>query len=104
MNSMIERVGRALAAEEGYAYDPVPCDRRARAAIAAMREPTPATLLAGWEASASGKPPVLVDQSGLPWVAEGGTVGFSLEYDNKGPDALVSAYVAMIDAALKPDS
>lgn len=38
--SMIERVGRALANEEGYAYDPVPYDRRARAAIEAMREPS----------------------------------------------------------------
>jgi hypothetical protein len=40
MSEMIERVGRALAEEECYAYDPLPYDARARAAIAAMREPT----------------------------------------------------------------
>lgn len=39
--TMIERVGRALAAEEGYAYDPFPYDNRARAAIEAMRDPIP---------------------------------------------------------------
>ncbi|HMF68662.1 MAG TPA: hypothetical protein VK602_13770 [Phyllobacterium sp.] len=45
--SMIERVGRALAKEEGYAYDPFPYDARARAAIEAMREPTEAMVRAG---------------------------------------------------------
>jgi hypothetical protein len=37
MREMIERVARALAKEEGYAYDPMPYDARARAAIMAMR-------------------------------------------------------------------
>lgn len=46
MVSMIERVGRALAKEEGYAYDPLPYDARARAAIEAMREPTEAIIKA----------------------------------------------------------
>lgn len=40
MSEMIERVGRALAQEDGYAYDPLPYDARAKAAIQAMREPT----------------------------------------------------------------
>ena len=44
--SMIERVGRALAKEEGYTYDPYPYDVRARVAIEAMREPTDAMLSA----------------------------------------------------------
>jgi len=39
MSEMVERVARALAKEEGYAYDSVPYDARARAAIEAMREP-----------------------------------------------------------------
>lgn len=47
MTSMVERVGRALAKEEGYAYDPEPYDRRARAAIAAMRDPTETMTEAG---------------------------------------------------------
>lgn len=40
MSEMIERVGRALAAAEGHAYDPAPYNHKARAAIEAMREPT----------------------------------------------------------------
>lgn len=47
--NMIERVGRALAAEEGYAYDPLPYNRRARAAIEAMRDLTPNMEYAGSE-------------------------------------------------------
>lgn len=47
MSEMVERVARALANEEGYAYDPVPYNRRARAAIEAMREPTDAMVDAG---------------------------------------------------------
>lgn len=39
---MVKRVGRALAKLDGYAYDPVPYDAQARAAIAAMREPSEA--------------------------------------------------------------
>ena len=38
MSELIERVGRALAKEEGYAYDPFPYDERARLAVKAMRE------------------------------------------------------------------
>lgn len=37
MSDVIEQVGRALASEEGYAYDPLPYDARARAAIEAVR-------------------------------------------------------------------
>jgi hypothetical protein len=40
--TMIERVGRALAEQERYAYDPEPYDARARAAVAALREPSDA--------------------------------------------------------------
>ena len=40
LTEMVERVARALAKEEGYAYDPFPYDARARAAIEAMRDPT----------------------------------------------------------------
>jgi hypothetical protein len=47
MSEMIERVGRALAEQEGYAYDPLPYDARARAAIEAMREPTEGMVTAG---------------------------------------------------------
>lgn len=45
--SMKERIARALAAEEGYAYDPEPYDARAAAVLEAMREPTPAMIEAG---------------------------------------------------------
>ena len=40
VSEMIERVGRALAGLEGYAYDPFPYDEMARTVIKAMREPT----------------------------------------------------------------
>ena len=49
MSEMIERVGRALAKEEGYAYDPLPYDDRARAAIEAMREPSRAICEVAWK-------------------------------------------------------
>lgn len=49
MSEMVERVARALAKEEGYAYDPLPYDARARSAIEAMREPTKAMEKAGEE-------------------------------------------------------
>lgn len=35
-DQLIEHVGKALAKEEGYAYDPLPYDNRARAAIEAI--------------------------------------------------------------------
>ena len=38
MSDMIERVGRALAKEEGYAYDPYPYNVRARVAIEALSD------------------------------------------------------------------
>jgi hypothetical protein len=38
MSEIVERVARALAKQEGYAYDPLPYDERARAAIEAMRD------------------------------------------------------------------
>ena len=44
--SMVERVGRALAKAEGFAYDPYPYDERARAAIEEMRDPTDAMMAA----------------------------------------------------------
>ena len=47
MSEMIERIARALAKEEGYAYDPLPYNARARAAIEAMREPTEEMKRAG---------------------------------------------------------
>lgn len=47
MDDMIERVGRALAKAENYAYDPIPYDDRARAVIEAMRDPTQAMIKDG---------------------------------------------------------
>lgn len=44
--SKVEEVGRALAEQEGCTYDPFPYDDRARAAIAAMKKPTPAMQIA----------------------------------------------------------
>jgi hypothetical protein len=52
MMDMVERVGRALAEADGYAYDPMPYDRWARAAIEAMRVPTDNMDMAGVEAEA----------------------------------------------------
>lgn len=71
--SLIEQVGRALAKEEGYAYDPIPYDDRARAAIAAMREPTEGMC-----------------DAAIP----------KLLYDDQR-DCIADAYQAMIDEALK---
>lgn len=42
--NMRERIARALAAQEGYAYDPEPYDARADAVLNAMREPTEAMI------------------------------------------------------------
>jgi len=47
MMDMVERVGRALAEADGYAYDPMPYDRWARAAIEELRVPTEAMDRAG---------------------------------------------------------
>ena len=49
--NMVERVGRALAKEERYAYDPYPYDERARVAIEAMMEPTDQMVIEGSKAN-----------------------------------------------------
>lgn len=63
--NMRERIARALAAEEGYMYDPVPYDARADAVLDALMEPDEgmldkmqswidaerSTLLFGWQAA-----------------------------------------------------
>jgi hypothetical protein len=72
MSEMVERVARALAEQEGYTYDPLPYDRRACAAIGAMREPTEEMRRAFY----------LLDEAG-------------------SPTSCVEGWQAMIDAALK---
>lgn len=47
MSEMVERIGRVLAKNEGYAYDPWPYDGRARDALKALREPNADMLIAG---------------------------------------------------------
>lgn len=80
MTEMVERVARAIAGEDytGFWGDWID---EARAAIEAMREPTPAACVAGGSAYT---------------VASGGS-------PDGGLDALVPAYRAMIDAALEGD-
>lgn len=83
MSEMVERVGRALAKQEGYAYDPEPYDARARAAIEAMREPTEAM----WDAAEE-------HNSGGGGIMDDGSLERNV-YD------LEKVWPAMIDAALK---
>lgn len=74
-DSIVERVARALANEEGYANDPFPYDERARAAIKAMREPTEAMMNVG--------------------------SGFIYEAYGHGPTIAKEAWQAVVDEALK---
>lgn len=82
MNEMVERVKQAIRAElifEGD-YDPASFEDAARAAIAAMREPTDWMIIRGCRFTLDDGPPVQMD-SAFP----------------------VKLYRAMIDAALKPN-
>lgn len=56
-DSLVERVARALAKEEGYAYDPLPYDARARAAIAVAQEEF-AKIAESVKVSANGHPQI----------------------------------------------
>jgi hypothetical protein len=93
---MIEKVARAMCEANGAIWggprgvdDPdfllvkLSYMGMARAAIEAMREPTPAMLAAGM-ASSTGS----------------GSLSDTLEYDNRGEAELAAAFTAMIDAAL----
>ena len=76
MNEMVERVARAIEADSNYVISQHHSKALARAAIAAMREPTASMIDAAWEPG-----PRPVDFG---------------DYDPQG------IYQAMIDAALKP--
>lgn len=109
---MVERVGRALAAQDGYAYDPEPYDARARAAIEAMKEPT--------EAQWGGLARALVMWWGMSQIPTGSSLYNHLkrtgedvpdwlvleipDIDHVPPKGTVAACIwhAMIDAILSP--
>lgn len=83
MTEMVERVGRALAEADGYAYAPYPYDVWARAAIEAMREPTESMIRVGED-----------------WSADAIT-----HHDSRNPKSPpVEAWKAMIEAALALDN
>jgi hypothetical protein len=92
MSEMVERVARAI--EETYEQyaDPTPA-QRARAAIEAMRVPTPAMVNAAWVDGADGP----INEKGV----------LVIEYSNSyspsdlTQDTAAEVWEAMIDAALK---
>lgn len=82
ISDMVERVARAIAADERDEQFWPEYVSAARAAIAAMREPTPEMMRSGMGDGARG------------------SIADALDYNNDSDDVLQRAFTAMIDTAL----